>query len=118
MATPRNLVKHKTVREALRYVEDNPEWPDKPTNEMPVWELIARALYEHANNPDASVVGSMARATRAQRIILYRTTGTRRTGTHPAQAGDRRIEFADLTAGMLPKPEPEGIPDEEDETDE
>lgn len=105
MCTPvAALSRHKTVRQALQYVEDNPEWPAQRLD-MPVWEFVARNLFEIANNPDTRVVGSLGRATRAQRIILDRLTGTRRIGTHPAVRSNKQILFTDLTAGIQPPPE-------------
>lgn len=93
------LDRHKTVKEALAYVGSNPQWPDIPTLDVEIWEIVARNLYEHANNPNTREVGSMSRATRAQRIILDRTTGTRRAGTNPAVAGDQTVTLKDLTGG-------------------
>jgi hypothetical protein len=90
------LSKHKTVRDALLFVARNPQWPDVPMLDMPVWELASRKLYEMAVSPDARVIGSLARSTRAQKIILNRTTGTRRAGTHPAQQADESVNFHDL----------------------
>jgi len=100
------LDRHKTIREALSYVDRHPEWPDSPRLDMPVWEMVARNLFDIANNPDTRVVGSVNKATRAQRIILNRLTGTRRTGTHPAVRNSNKIEFVDLTsAALLPMKE-------------
>jgi len=90
--------KHKTIKQALDYVGENPTWPTTPPLDMPVWEIVARNLFDIANTPDVRVVGSMARATRAQKIIMNRTTGTRRAGTHPAQRASKQIEFKDLTS--------------------
>jgi hypothetical protein len=72
---------------------------------MPIWELIGRQLFDIANFPDMKVVGSVNKATRAQRIILDRTAGTRRMGTNPAVQNANRLEMVDLTQGMLPTPE-------------
>lgn len=91
----------KSVRDALKYVADNPQWPAIPPLDMPVWEIVARNLYDIANSPDTRVVGSMAKATRAQKIILNRSTGTRRAGTHPAQRVNQGITFTDLTKGAI-----------------
>lgn len=90
----------KTVREALQYVADHPEQTTLPV-ETPAWELIGRTLFEVANNPDAKVRGSMARATKAQRLISDRLVGTRRPGTKPAVRKDGGIEFRDLTMGAI-----------------
>jgi len=94
------LSKHKTVRQALQYVDDNPEWPDTSRLDMPVWEMVARNLFEHANNPDKSRM-AMNRATRAQKMILDRLTGTRRTGTNPAVRNAQGVHLVDLTAGII-----------------
>lgn len=90
----------KTIREALQYVARHPE-PEVAPVDMPVWEHVARALYEIANNPNPKQRGAMARATRAQSIILDRTVGKRRAGTSPARRADTRITFLDLTAGAI-----------------
>lgn len=98
------LDRHKTIRQALLHVEANPEWPDTPRIDMEVWEMVARNLFDIANNPDTRVVGSMNRSTRAQRIILDRLTGTRRAGTHPAVKSESTVKFVDLTLGVIPPP--------------
>lgn len=90
----------KTVREALQYVADHPEQATAPVD-TPCWELVGRTLFEVANNPDAKVRGSMARATKAQRIISDRLVGLRRAGTKPAVRRDTAIEFRDLTEGAI-----------------
>lgn len=100
------LDRHKTVRQALQYVERHPEWPSEQVQQrldMPIWEMVARNLFDIANKPDTTVVGSMAKATKAQKIILDRLTGTRRAGTHPAVRNDKQIKIRDLTTG-LPEP--------------
>jgi hypothetical protein len=102
------LSKHKSVRQALQYVENEPEWPDTPRLDMPVWEIVARNLFDHANNPDKSRT-SMNRAVRAQKIILDRLTGTRRTGTNPAVRNAQQVHLADLTAGIEPVRDPEQV---------
>lgn len=92
------LKKHKSVRDALLFVEKNPGWPATPRLDMPIWEFVARNLFEISMSGDERVVGSIGRATRASRIIMDRVTGTRRTGTAPAQRADRQITFRDLGA--------------------
>jgi hypothetical protein len=90
------LVRHKTVKEALEWVADHPG--TVPISiDMPMWEIISRNLFEHANNPDPRQIGSMARSVKAQKIILNRTTGTRRAGTHPATNSEKKVVLADLT---------------------
>lgn len=96
------LAKHRGVREALQYVADHPELKTAPID-TPVWELTARILFEIASKPDARVRGSMARATRAQKMISDRLVGTRRPGTHPAQAKKQQVAIMDLTAGVIEK---------------
>ena len=91
---------HKTIREALQYIPKHPE-PEVEPLDMPVWEHVARALYEIANNPDPKVRGAMARATRAQTIIFDRTGGRRRAGTAPIRRTQTGISFVDLTAGAI-----------------
>lgn len=93
------LKKHVTVKKAIEYVSKHPQWSQEPAGECPIWEHVTRQLFEHANNPDTRVVGSIGRATRAQKIILNRHTGTRRAGTHPAQKVDKKIHMRDLTGG-------------------
>lgn len=90
----------KTVREALAYVAAHPV-QEGPPIEAPCWELIGRALFRIANSPDQRVRGSMARATKAQRLISDRLVGTRRPGTNPAVRKETAIEFRDLTAGAI-----------------
>lgn len=93
------LSRHKSVRDALLYAANNDQWSGGNRVESPLWENVARGLYDIATNPDARVVGSITRATRAQKIILDRTSGTRRAGTHPAQLSQQKIVFQDLTGG-------------------
>lgn len=90
----------KTIREALVYVANHPEPVGDPID-TPVWELVARTLYDIANNPNAKVRGGLARATKAQQMILDRKVGRRRSGTHPAQQRNNTIEFTDLTKGAI-----------------
>lgn len=96
------LTRHRGVREALQYVADHPDLRTAPID-TPVWELVSRILFEIANTPDAKVRGSMARATRAQKMISDRLVGTRRPGTHPAQAKKQQVSFVDLTVGVIEK---------------
>jgi hypothetical protein len=116
------LDRHKTIRQALQYVEENPEWPpDSERPNMPVWEIVARNLFEIANNPDTRKLGSLARSTRAQRIILDRLTGKRRAGTAPAATSDTKLVFRDLTLTDIPnfidddEPEKETVKETVDE---
>lgn len=90
-------MKHKSIRQALEYVANNPAPSSDSPIEMPVWELIGRSVFDIANKPDPRVRGAKARATRAQKILLDRLVGRRRPGTHPAQVENDEIEFLDLT---------------------
>lgn len=105
------MAKHVTIRQALQNVADHPELE---TDEI-VWvhthELVARALFEIANRPDASVRGSMARANKARKMILDRLVGKRRAGSHPATRIDVPLEFEDLTT-YQPEPLEKGAGDE------
>lgn len=92
---------HTTINQALKAAAENPVPVTDVVLELPVHELVARTLIEIANSPDARVRGSMARATKAQRILLDRLVGTRRPGSHPAARKDDGIEFVDLTAGVI-----------------
>ena len=91
-------MKHKTIPQALQYVADHPvaSDPDTPLN-MPMWELIARELFDIANKPDRRVKGAVARATKAQKMIYDRMVGRRKPGTHPAMTKTDEIEYRDLT---------------------
>ena len=90
------LARHKTVKQALEYVAKKPQ-PDTDPIETPMWELIAGCLFRIANSPDKNVRGAVAKATRAQKIILDRMVGARAPGTHPAQMQSEEITFKDLT---------------------
>lgn len=88
-------VKHKSVKQALEYVSNHPE-PDKPPILMPIWELVARQLFQKAHQVGGTK-SEMKAANAATKIILERTTGRRRTGTHPAQVRDSKVVIADFT---------------------
>lgn len=88
---------HVTVEQALKLVATHPEPATDVALDVPVHELVCRVLFEIANSPDVKVRGSMSRATKAQRMIMDRMVGTRRTGTHPAARKDTNIDFVDLT---------------------
>ena len=92
-------MKSKTIKAALEYVPKHPDWSGGTRVDSPVWESVARTLFDLANHPDVRVVGAVNRATRAQKIILNRTTGTRRAGTHPAQRAQVKLNMVDLTGG-------------------
>ena len=58
-----------------------------------------RNLFQISNHPDTRIIGSINKSTKAQAIILNRTTGTRRAGTHPAVRNASQVNLKDLTAG-------------------
>lgn len=89
------------IREALQRVADNPEPATDIVIDVHIHELVARTLFDIANNPDAKVRGSLQKATRAQKILMNRLVGLRRPGTHPAARESEGIEFLDLTKGVI-----------------
>ena len=91
----------RTIKEALEYVPKHSEWSGGTRVDSPVWESVARTLFDTANNPDSRVVGAVNRSIRAQKLILNRTTGLRRAGTHPAQRAKVQLNMIDLTGGGL-----------------
>lgn len=102
-----------TIRQALQQVADYPVMIDDDMLAKPVYELVARSLYDIANRPDAGVRGSMARANKARKMILDRLVGKRRAGSHPATRNAVSIDFIDLTGGELDAPAaPAGEPDQ------
>lgn len=90
----------KTIQEALQLVADNPAQPDDYTI-APVHQLVCLALFEIANNPDASTRGSLQRANKARAMILNRLVGKRRAGSHPATRTKQTIDFIDMTQGAI-----------------
>jgi len=94
-------MKNVTIRQALQHVADFPQPLDDEVLQMPVYELVARSLFDIANRPDASVRGSMTRANKARKMILDRMVGKRRPGSHPATNEVEQIDFVDLTGGEL-----------------
>lgn len=91
-----------TIRQALQNVANYPEMVDDAVIDRPVHELVARTLFDIANNPDASVRGSMGRANRARKLILDRLGGRRAAGTAPHMKVSQQLEFIDLTTAALP----------------
>jgi hypothetical protein len=91
------LKRHKSIADALQYVADHPVRSTDAPIDAPVYELVGRALFQVATSPDQGVRGSLAKANRAQKLILNRMVGRRRPGTHPAQTQAEEIEFIDLT---------------------
>lgn len=90
-----------TIRQALQQVADYPVQLEEDLTQVPAYELVARALYEIANKPDAGERGSMSRANKARKMIMDRLVGTRRPGSHPATRTQVAINFVDLTGGEL-----------------
>lgn len=90
-----------TVQQALQHVADNPELTTDELIQLPVWELVGRALYEVANAPDSKVRGANARANKARKMIFDRHVGKRTPGTAPAARGTESLDMVDLTAGAL-----------------
>lgn len=88
-----------TVRQALQNVADNPVLGTDEIIQVPVHELIARALFEISNRPDSNERGSLTRANKARKMILDRLVGKRRAGSHPATRTHVEVEFFDLTGG-------------------
>ena len=91
----------RTVREALQYVADYPQPVDDEVITMHTGELIARTLYDIANQPDASVRGSMSRANKARNMIMNRLAGRRRAGTAPHIKQANTLRMNDLTGGAI-----------------
>lgn len=100
MSEQGKLAKHKSVNEALSTYSRNPEAYTVPI-ETPMWFLISQVLFETATSPNPKIKMSLNRASRAQKIIADRLSGTRRPGSHPAVVKNTRIGFIDLTAGAL-----------------
>lgn len=88
-------VKHKTVKEALEYVSRHPEPGGDPIN-MPVWELVARQLFEKAHQAGGTKT-EMKTTAAAQKLIFDRIVGRRKTGTHPAVREEKKIRLIDFT---------------------
>ena len=93
-----------TIRQALQQVADYPVMVDDDLLQKPVYELVARSLYDIANRPDQNIRGSMARANKARKLLLDRLVGRRRAGSHPATREVVGIDFVDLTGGELDAP--------------
>lgn len=90
-----------SVKKALETASRSQVINSEITVDRPVFDLVAQSLFEIANAPDPKVRGAMARATKAQRMILNRMVGTRRPGSHPAARQTEELQFADLTVGVL-----------------
>lgn len=92
---------HVTIQQALQRVADHPHPETDVALQLPAHELVCRSLFDIANNPDAKVRGSMARANRARKLIFDRMVGKRKPGTHPATREVAEVEFVDLTSHQL-----------------
>jgi len=90
-----------SIRQALQNVADHPQISTDEIIQLPIHELVSRALFEIANNPDVSVRGSSARANKARKIILDRLVGKRRPGTAPLSNTQTQLEFIDLTTEAI-----------------
>ena len=90
-----------SIRDAIRQVAENPEPATDIVLDVPVSELVARTLYDIANDPNTRVRGALSRSRRAQKIIANRTAGLRKAGTRPATQKVVEVEFVDLTQGVL-----------------
>lgn len=90
-----------SIHGALQNVADNPGQLDDNVLIKPVHELVARTLFEIANNPSINERGSFARANKARKMIADRLVGRRKAGSHPATNEQVPIEFVDLTAHQI-----------------
>jgi hypothetical protein len=97
-------MKNVSIKQALQQVADYPVMVDDDLLGKPVYELVARSLFDIANRPDANVRGSMARANKARKLILDRMVGKRRPGSHPATREVQQLDFIDLTGGVIDEP--------------
>lgn len=91
-----------SVRQALQFVADNPVMLDDDMLQKPVFELVARSLYDIANSPNPQVRGATSRANKARKLILDRLVGKRKPGTRPATKVKAELNFVDLTGGEIP----------------
>lgn len=109
-------MKEVTIRQALQQVADYPQMVDDDLLQKPVYELVARSLYDIANRPDAAIRGSMGRANKARKLILDRLVGRRRPGSHPATRGAVAVDFIDLTGGgEIGAPDATDVPEPQNE---
>lgn len=98
-----------TIKDALQRVADNPVPATDELIQLPVHELVCRALFEIANNPDQSQRGSLNRANKARNMIFNRLVGKRRAGSHPATRTPVTLDFIDLTGQEVTNGQPEGV---------
>ena len=90
-----------SIRQALQHVADNPVLTTDVLLNVPVYEMVSRTLFEIANDPQVDSHRSLSRANVARGMILNRLVGRRPAGSHPATQVKTRIEFQDLTGGMI-----------------
>jgi len=91
---------HVTIRQALEQVAESPALRSDNLLVMPVYEAVARKLYQISGNPSGTFRGQQ-RAVRAHKIIANRLAGLRMAGTLPVHEEPDEIEFLDLTGGTL-----------------
>ena len=84
----------RNIRQALQHAADNPSMDTDELVALPVSELVARTLFEIANEVSPK---TKARANNARKLIFDRMVGRRKPGTHPARRNTVSIEFQDLT---------------------
>mgnify|MGYP003450424712 CR=1 FL=1 len=88
-------MKSKTVQEALAFVSRHPITTSAPID-LPVWELVARQLFEKAYTVGGTKQ-TQKDANTAQKMIFDRLVGKRRTGTHPAVTSEEKGVLDDWT---------------------
>ncbi len=88
-------VRHKTVKGALEWVAKHPMPPPAPI-EAPIWELVARQLFQSANQVGGTRQ-EMKATNAASKIIFDRMVGKRKAGTHPAMVTKQKIDIVDFT---------------------
>ncbi len=94
-------MKEVSVRQALQYVADHPVPDTDEWIQQPVWELVARTLYDIANSPNSKVRGANTRANKARKMIFDRAVGKRIPGTPPAARSEDELEMIDLTQKVI-----------------
>jgi hypothetical protein len=96
-------MRHTTIRQALQHVADNPQIETDEMLVVPVHELVARTLFEIANNPMTGKRGAAAKANAARTLIFDRLVGKRQPGSHPATREKQAVEFVDMTGKEVGK---------------
>lgn len=92
-----------TIKQALQYVSDNPDFDTDAMLEMRAYELIGRTLFDIANGVRSNNPTSFNRANVARELIFTRLIGRRHAGTHPARATTNTLKLVDLTSHQLEK---------------